>query len=437
MDDRSRIARVKVFGTTWSGSTADEVRYNLEEEKARNTQLSSGNAGFTLDDAGSLITLEEYFPFGETSFGSFAKKRYRYNGKAPKAFGSDEESGLYYYGARYYATWTCRFISIDPLAGQMPFSSPYSYAANNPVVLVDVDGLAPGGGGGDSKSGQSASDNDSQQSGTGGSGGPVPPSGPGVHEGQHWQTTWQETRFASVGGTGGGEPPSAYKINHVVNWHWDAGTKNAGYLDARWFEKGEYRQRVGELISENTKYQEYRSPYGEEIPILPKSSELGLKDGTKGTPFYQIFNEEIDRIRSRPSNYTEALEDRSLDVMLAFELGIGLGKGALSIGTRSAKRWWASRVIGTAQNTGTRGHSLYSKFIALRYALDPRVARVTLDLGYKRLVGRSISGLKWGPRPDVGVLFRNGSLKIFEVASKTDKVAKLAFRNQDILSKEA
>ncbi len=37
-------------------------------------------------------------------------------------------------------------MSIDPLAGQMPFSSPYSYAANNPVVLVDVDGLAPGGG---------------------------------------------------------------------------------------------------------------------------------------------------------------------------------------------------------------------------------------------------------------------------------------------------
>jgi hypothetical protein len=37
-------------------------------------------------------------------------------------------------------------VSIDPLAGEMPFATPYSYAANNPVVLVDVDGLAPGGG---------------------------------------------------------------------------------------------------------------------------------------------------------------------------------------------------------------------------------------------------------------------------------------------------
>ena len=135
MDGRSRVARVKL-----KVGDPDEVRYNLEDHL--------GNAGFTLDASGSLINREEYFPFGETSFGSYSKKRYRFCGKE-----RDEESGLYYYGARYYACWCCRFVSIDPLAGSMPFATPYSYAANNPVVLVDVDGLAPGGLTGDSGGG--------------------------------------------------------------------------------------------------------------------------------------------------------------------------------------------------------------------------------------------------------------------------------------------
>ncbi len=41
---------------------------------------------------------EEYSPYGETTFGSFARKRYRYTRRE-----RDEESGLYYHGARYYA----------------------------------------------------------------------------------------------------------------------------------------------------------------------------------------------------------------------------------------------------------------------------------------------------------------------------------------------
>ncbi|MCB9236149.1 MAG: hypothetical protein H6581_31160 [Bacteroidia bacterium] len=103
-----------------------------------------GSSSVTLDVNGALFSKEEYFPFGETSFGSFAKKRYRYVGKE-----KDEESGLYYYGARYYAAWTCRFVSVDPLALSMPFMAPYVYAANDPIGQFDVDGMNPSGGGGD------------------------------------------------------------------------------------------------------------------------------------------------------------------------------------------------------------------------------------------------------------------------------------------------
>ncbi len=186
MDGRSRVARVKVFGTTWSGSQWDAKVYNLEDHL--------GNSTFSVDANSSLINREEYFPFGETSFGSYAIKRYRYNGKE-----RDEESGLYYYGARYYACWSCRFVSIDPLAGEMPFATPFSYAANNPVVLVDVDGLAPEGGTHQqSKQGPSNSPQPNGPQGEGHSGLPNPnASSPNFLDG----TVWNELSRPQVIGT--------------------------------------------------------------------------------------------------------------------------------------------------------------------------------------------------------------------------------------------
>ncbi|MCE1169703.1 MAG: hypothetical protein LWX70_16610, partial [Sphingobacteriia bacterium] len=53
----------------------------------------------------------------------------------------DEETGLYYYGARYYAAWLCRFVSVDPLQFKYPHYTPYQYAGNKPVSYIDLDGL--------------------------------------------------------------------------------------------------------------------------------------------------------------------------------------------------------------------------------------------------------------------------------------------------------
>ncbi len=47
---------------------------------------------------------------------------------------------MYYYGARYYAAWTCRFISVDPLAGKYVWQSSYVHADNNPINKVDHNG---------------------------------------------------------------------------------------------------------------------------------------------------------------------------------------------------------------------------------------------------------------------------------------------------------
>jgi RHS repeat-associated protein len=84
-----------------------------------------------------------YYPFGETSFGGYVKKRYRFCGKE-----KDEESGLYYFGLRYLSPWTCRFITVDPMSPNTPGLSPYCYADCNPIMLNDPTGGAaePSGG---------------------------------------------------------------------------------------------------------------------------------------------------------------------------------------------------------------------------------------------------------------------------------------------------
>ncbi|WMJ75339.1 SpvB/TcaC N-terminal domain-containing protein [Cytophagaceae bacterium ABcell3] len=135
MDDQSRIATIRLGDAM--GDITPAIKYNLEDHL--------GSSSIQLDTNGTLVNSEEYYPFGETSFGSYGKKRYRFCGKE-----KDEESGLYYYGMRYYNAWTCRFVSVDPLAEETINFSPYTYANCNPVMMNDpTGGKAEGTGDGD------------------------------------------------------------------------------------------------------------------------------------------------------------------------------------------------------------------------------------------------------------------------------------------------
>ena len=100
-----------------------------------------GSSCLELDEVGAIISYEEYHAFGSTSYRSgrseveVSLKRFKYNGKE-----RDEETGMYCYGARYYAAWLCRFVSCDPLAEKYPNFSPYVYCADNPIKYIDPDG---------------------------------------------------------------------------------------------------------------------------------------------------------------------------------------------------------------------------------------------------------------------------------------------------------
>ena len=101
-----------------------------------------GSAALELDESAAIISYEEYHPYGTTSYQAMnasinaTAKRYRYTGKE-----RDEESGLYYHGARYYACWLARWTAVDPLEGSRAGLSGYNYCQNNPVMRHDPDGM--------------------------------------------------------------------------------------------------------------------------------------------------------------------------------------------------------------------------------------------------------------------------------------------------------
>jgi len=65
--------------------------------------------------------------------------RYGFNGKEK----DPEFNGDYDYGMRIYDSRIARFLSLDPDLDKYPQWSPYSYAANNPIIYVDGNGEGP------------------------------------------------------------------------------------------------------------------------------------------------------------------------------------------------------------------------------------------------------------------------------------------------------
>ena len=135
-DDKKRIATVDTLtidgGTVISNQTAI-VRYQNDNHL--------GSASLELDQNAAIISYEEYHPFGTTSYRSgrseteVSLKRYKYVGKE-----RDDETGLYYSGARYYAAWLGRWASPDPEKDKKTWLTPYNYVQNSPLTRIDKDG---------------------------------------------------------------------------------------------------------------------------------------------------------------------------------------------------------------------------------------------------------------------------------------------------------
>ncbi|MBT9268686.1 toxin [Pseudomonas sp. MG-9] len=115
----------------WAQEKPDELRYSL------NDHLDS--CELELDQQAQVISQEGYYPFGATAWmaaRSVIEVSYRFIRYSGKEM---DVSGLYYYGARYYAAWLQRWISADP-AGDVDGLNLYAMVSNNPLCFVDNGG---------------------------------------------------------------------------------------------------------------------------------------------------------------------------------------------------------------------------------------------------------------------------------------------------------
>ena len=97
-----------------------------------------GSSSYITNLDGEVAQHIEYVPFGEV----FIEERnntwntpYLFNAKE-----FDEETGLYYYGARYYEPRLSLWMSTDPLQEKFVDASPYVYCLQNPIIILDYNG---------------------------------------------------------------------------------------------------------------------------------------------------------------------------------------------------------------------------------------------------------------------------------------------------------
>ena len=97
-----------------------------------------GSTSYITDDKANITQYDAYLPYGELlvdEHSSSEELPYKFNGKQ-----FDDETGLYYYGARYMNPVASIWYGVDPLVEKYLNIGSYVYCAGNPVKLKDTDG---------------------------------------------------------------------------------------------------------------------------------------------------------------------------------------------------------------------------------------------------------------------------------------------------------
>ena len=125
---------IAYFRTTSGSSTTWFDDFNLTITRG-NTELT-----YTAD----VKSYSDYYAFGMQMPGRYANDGYRYGFGGHEKDDEIKGSGNHYsFGDYGYDPRLGRRWNVDPLANEMPGTSPYSYAYNNPILLKDPDGKLP------------------------------------------------------------------------------------------------------------------------------------------------------------------------------------------------------------------------------------------------------------------------------------------------------
>ena len=97
-----------------------------------------GSTSYITDDHANITQYDAYLPYGELLVDEHSGSEdlpYKFNGKQ-----FDDETGLYYYGARYMDPMASIWYGVDPLAEKYVNVGGYVYCIDNPIVLKDPNG---------------------------------------------------------------------------------------------------------------------------------------------------------------------------------------------------------------------------------------------------------------------------------------------------------
>ena len=108
-------------------------------------QLSNhlGSASTEITEGGDVISHEEFHPYGTSAYRAVdssidvSARRYRYSGME-----RDDETGLGYHTARYYASWLGRWTASDPI-GLAGGGNRFGYGGGDPIGHRDLAGMSP------------------------------------------------------------------------------------------------------------------------------------------------------------------------------------------------------------------------------------------------------------------------------------------------------
>ena len=107
--------------------TADDAYFYFTDHLGSTTHIT--------DRSGDVAQYAAYTPYGSLFREYRSVQPYKFNGKE-----LDQETGYYYYGARYYDPITALWLGTDPLKHKYPDIGAYVYCNANPVMYVDLDG---------------------------------------------------------------------------------------------------------------------------------------------------------------------------------------------------------------------------------------------------------------------------------------------------------
>ena len=97
-----------------------------------------GSTSYITDRDGNATQFVCYKPYGDAlvdEHNTSYEQPWKFNGKE-----LDSETGLYYYGARYYEPVLAMWYGVDAMAEKNPNMGGYVYCAGNPVMYIDPDG---------------------------------------------------------------------------------------------------------------------------------------------------------------------------------------------------------------------------------------------------------------------------------------------------------